>query len=399
MRRFLLLPVVAAAVCALPLAGCGRDAGGEVAIGLAGPLSASTGESMRLAARMAVEEINDSLGAAGAGYRIRLVEGDDSASAQAAIRVAARMRANDSVVAVIGHVNSSATLAAAPIYNQVDFASDEAAAVEGAVDLEGTEPLVEISPASSSVEITEAGPYTFRVAPTDDQHGPALARWAAQDLGRRRAAVLYANNAYGRGVARAFADAFAEHGGTVVASDPYLPSMLDEDAAALDPFLRRLVSRGADALVIAGPFEGAPELVRAARRLGYDGPILGGDGVTGLKDVGAEAEGVFISSAYLPDRADERSRRFVERYVERYGSLPDHRGAMAYDAVWILHRAIRQVGADRAAIQEYLEEMTGAEDAYSGVSGDIVFDEHGDVMGKEVAIGVVRNGRLVTAGR
>src|SRR6185295_13314766 len=119
------------------------------------------------------------------GRQVRLVLADDSADASKAIEVARQLRADPQVVAVVGHVNSTASLKAATIYNAVGNDS-----VPG-------DPVVQISPASSSPQLTGAGDWTFRVCPTDLEFSPALARWASQ-LGRRRAAVLYANDDYGQ---------------------------------------------------------------------------------------------------------------------------------------------------------------------------------------------------------
>jgi branched-chain amino acid transport system substrate-binding protein len=371
-------------VLLLTLAACGggADAGDEVVIGVAGPLEKANGRSMKLAAEMAIAEINESGGVE--GRRLRIEWGDDEASESKAIEVAQRLRASEAV-AVVGHVNSGASLRAAEIYNAEDNDS-----VAG-------HPVAEISPASSSPDLTSAGPWTFRVTPTDLEFAPRLADWA-RGLGSRRAAVLYVNDAYGQGVNEGFQASFRRGGGTVVAADPYLPNVYDGDET-LDPYLRRALGRGADALVIGGQAAEGLKIIRAARRLGYTGPILGADGLTGVKDAGPVAEGVFVSSAFLPDRPNPSTQQFVQAYQRRYDELPDHRGAMTYDIIYLLKDAIARDGAEREAIRDYLASVgrEGGAPAFEGVSGTIQFDENGDVRGKEIDIGVVRGGRLVTA--
>lgn len=364
------------------LAGCDSASGGDtVRIGIAGPLSQANGESMRLAAQMAVDELN------GAGIldgrKLELVQRDDGGNKERAIDVAGYLRDSTEVVAVIGHVNSPATLAAAKIYNE------EAGG-------HANPPVVQISPASSSPLVSGAGDWTFRVCPSDLLHGPAVAKHAFAGLGKRRAAVLYTNDEYGRGVAETFSAAFREAGGTVVARDPYLPALL-EKPSGVDPYLLRAIRSGMDALMIAGQADAGIEIVREARRLGYTGPVLGADGLTGVKDAGADGEGIFVSSAFLPDRSSDAAQAFVRAYRERYGKEPDHRGAMTYDAVKLVAQAIAEVGTDRRAIRDYVAKVGlpgSGVDAYEGVSGRIAFDENGDVPGKEVAVGVVRGGKL-----
>jgi len=364
----------------LPVSACDRaDAGvsdGPIVLGVAGPLEQASGQSMLNAAQMAAEEINTGGGIDGRPIELR--PHDDGADAARAIQVATRLRDDPQVVAVVGHINSGATLAAAPVYN------DPAA------------PVVAVSPASSSPAISTAGPWTFRVCPSDLQHGPALAAWAASQLGARRTLIVYANDDYGRGVLRSFGESFASGGGAIVSADPFLPALV-RDSATLAPYLERGMRRRVDAIMVAGQADEGRRLLEAGRLIGFDGPVLGADGMTGLRDAGVIAEGVYISSAFLPDRPTPEAQRFVAAYQERYGQLPDHRAAMTYDAVLLLARAIGEVGTERRAIRDYLDQVGRGHPTFEGVSGTIAFDENGDVSSKEVAIGVVRDGRLVSA--
>lgn len=368
-------------VAAAALGGCRGGKGGEVVIGVAGPINKPNGRSMKLAAQMAAAEIN--AGGGIGGRPVRLVFADDSADASKAIEVARQLRGDPAVVAVVGHINSAASLKAATIYNAVNNDS-----VPG-------DPVLEISPASSSPQLTGAGEWTFRICPTDLEFSPALARWASR-LGKRRAAVLYANDDYGQGVMATFSDAFTRAGGTVITSDPYLPEVYN-GPETLDPFLARAFSRGADALVIGGQAPEGLKIIAAARRLGFTGPILGADGLTGVKDGGPVADGVFVSSAFLADRPTEKAQRFVQAYRQRYNEVPDHRGAMTYDVLYLLKDAIEHAGTNRQAVRDYVAGIGIGHPKFEGVTGTIQFDGNGDVVGKEVSVGVVRNGQLVTS--
>ncbi len=368
-----------ASLGALLLAACGGDKD-KIVLGVAGPMKEANGISVKNAAQMAVEEINQKGGID--GRLLELVIVDDEKSEKRGIEVARDLRANERVVAVIGHVNSAVSVKAATIYNSV---SDS---VPG-------EPVVEISPASSAPALTGAGPWTFRVTPTDLEFSPALARHARTRLGSSKAAVLYANDEYGQGVTSTFESAFRQQGGQIVSSDPYLPAAI-RNPQSLDAYLVRAMRRGADALVIGGQADAGVTIIQAARRLGFTGPIMGSDGITGVKDAGRVGEGVFVSSAFLADSQEPRAREFVTEYRRRFAKSPDHRAAQTYDVVYLLRDAIEKAGSDRAAIRAQLEKVRG-EDAHQGVSGIIQFDRNGDVERKPVLIGVVRGGELVTA--
>lgn len=330
---------------------------------------------MRLAAELAVSEVNTRGGVR--GRSIELVIRDDSAQAEPAVRAAHELYTTPGLVAVIGHLTSGSTLAAAPVYNG------------------GVRPVVVISPSASSPQLSEAGAYTFRVCPDDLIHGRRLAEWARNRLGARSAAVLYHNDDYGRGVRATFSANFRALQGRVTAEDPYTP-----DIPSFEPYLRRIQVRGGvDALMVAGTRAGAERILPVLDSLGLQTIVLGGDGLSGLESAGnLRVEGVYISSAYLADQPGERNDAFVAAYRRAYGDqVPDHRGAGAYDIVHLLARVIGEAGTDRRSIRNYLAGVGSRTPPFEGVTGTIAFDANGDVPGKQVIIGVARGGRLVTA--
>jgi branched-chain amino acid transport system substrate-binding protein len=154
---------------------------------------------------------------------------------------------------------------------------------------------------------------------------------------------------------------------------------------------------GVDVLMLATERGGAELALRELGRLGFTWPAIGGDALTGIEAAGTLAEGVRVSSAYLSDRPGERNAVFVAAYARAYqGQRPDHRGAGAYDIVYLLARAFAEAGTDRRAVRDYLARVGTDVPAYEGVTGTIAFDARGDVPAKPVVIGAVRGGRLVT---
>lgn len=360
----------------LVLASCFRP-GGPIVIGLAGPFSQPQGEAMRRAAELAVAQINAQGGARGGrgGRPLQLEVVDDSGSEDTAVRVAGRLYTDPAVVAVVGHLGSPATRAAARIYGV------------------GPHPVALISPSASSPDLGGINPYFFRVCPSDLRQGPPLARFAWQRLGARRAGIIYTNDGSGRGVRRAFADEFARLGGTIVEADPFVAT-----TRSLEPYLSRMRrTGGVDVLVVAAERTGAERVLREMRALGVRWPVIGSDALTGIEAAGALAEGVHLSTAYLPDRKDERSATFVADYARASEGLrPDYRGAGTYDIVFLLARAIADAGPKRRAMREYLARLGRGTPPFEGVTGAIAFDDNGEVSGRQIGIGVVRDGRLVT---
>ena len=329
---------------------------------------------MRLAAQLAVDEINRTGGID--GRDLTLVVGDDSASADAAVRLAQQFQADSRIIAVIGHLTSGTTLAAAPIYNGSD------------------DPLLEISPSASNPAVSDAGPYTFRVCPSDLRHGDALATWARSRLRAQTAAILYQDDEYGRGVRGTFASSFTSQGGTVVSEDPFVLGL-----PGFEPFLQRIrADGGADLLLVAGTEAAAERMLPTLDSVGLRTTVMGGDGLAGIQSSGAEADGVLISTAYLADRPGDRNAVFVAAYRAAYDNqVPDHRGAGAYDIVQLLAQALRAVGPDRQRLRDYVAGIGTSTPPFEGVTGRIAFDGNGDVPDKEVVIGQVVGRTLVTA--
>jgi branched-chain amino acid transport system substrate-binding protein len=368
-------PLLRAAACALvvALAACAEE--GPVRLGVAGAFSQPIGEPMRRGARLAAQEIN-ARGGIG-GRPLELVERDDHASPDSAVRIATELYASD-VVAVVGHLFSGTTLAAAPIYNT------------------GRAPLVALSPSSSAPEVSGAGPWTFRVCPSDLAHGDALARWLADRLELRTGAVFYLNDDYGRGIRRAFAEQFAARGGRLAAVEPYLG-----EAPDVAPQLDRL-ARGVrpQFLFVAGNRSEAETILRSARERGIVAPLAGGDGLEGMEAAGALAEGSYVSAAYHPALNNSANRAFVAAYATAYPDqpVPNQPAAAAYDAVHLLARVMGEAGTERDAIRRALAEVGRGRPAFDGVAGRVAFDSLGDVVERPVYITVIKDGAALLAG-
>ena len=362
----------ALAAAVLGLAACTHQKG-PIVIGLAGPFSQPRGLAMRQAAELAVGEVNAAGGVGGRRLSLRVV--DDSGSEDVAVRVATTLRDDPDVVAVIGHLTSGTSLVAIRVYGS------------------GSRPVAMISPSASSPDLSGINPWFFRVCPSDLSHGPDLARFARRRLNAARAAVIYINNDYGRGVRKSFTAEFTRLGGQVVEEDPYVTT-----TTSLEPYLSRIRQEGGvDVLMLATERPGAELALREMAGIGVRWPVMGGDALTGIEADGPVAAGVHISSAYLPDRPGERNAQFVAAYGRAYpGQRPDHRGAGAYDIINLLARALAAVGPDRRALRDYLAQVGRARAAFEGVTGTISFDDRGDVPGKSVVVGVVRDGRLVS---
>jgi len=333
-------------------------------------------DPMRYGARLAVSEIN----AAGGinGRLLELVERDDHEHPDSAVVVATELYDDEGIVAVVGNGFSGLTLATAPVFNG------------------GPNPVLQISPTASSPDLSGAGPYTFRVCPTDLAHGGALARWALDGLGYQYATVLYGNDDYGRGVRRAFVSEFEAIGGEVLSADPYLGAPPD-----VAPYLERISQSGrVEFIVLAGYLDEAEYILAEARSRGIEVPFMGGDGIERIERQGALAEGTFVTAAYLSLINTPKNDSFLAAWSNAYPdkSMPNLSAAGAYDAVYLISEALAAVGTDREAVRNAVAEVGNLRPVFDGVVGPIGFDANGDVTIPNIYVGVVRNGAVELAG-
>jgi branched-chain amino acid transport system substrate-binding protein len=368
MSRFHLLGFLPALACAALLTtSCGRGAADEpLVLGLAAPLQESFGQNSRLAAELAVREVNDAGGIGGRLLELRAE--DDRSDAGEGVRVAHAFFDEPEVLAVVGHATSDPLIAGSPVYGR-------------GIPVVGT--------SATSTEIAQLGPWIFRIASSDSANAVELAR-AARRLGSR-VGILYANDGYGRSLAQVFEAALTRDGVEVVGFDPYLEEMED-----FRPYLVRLRQRGAEVVLVAGLETGAARAIAQAREVGLRARFIGGDGLEPLVGMGPEYEGTLVGTLFHPDASDE-ARRFAEAFRAAYQREPDSSAATSYDAVHLLAGALRAGARDRESIRAYLETVgrPGGAPAFEGVAGRVAFDPNGDPLGKAFPVTEIVRGRLV----
>ncbi len=360
-RRRVLLPFLL-----VTLAGCGDDAT-EYRLGMAGPFDEAFGLANRRGAELALQEINATGGID--GKRLYIDFQNDQGEGSRAAAVAQGFIDDLRISAVVGHVNSGAMVAAAKIYD-------------------GN--LAAVATTASSPELTGISPWVFRVISSDSANGVDLARFAER-LGKQRAAILYENDAYGRGLADNFRRNFK---GEIILFDP-----IDGSGAGVDIHLSWVQEQRPDLVFVAGTDRSGVAILREAKRLGITGmDFLGGDGWTSVANDVEASEGALVGAPFTSLDPRPEAQKFVNAFRAKYLAEPDGNAALAYDAVYLLAKALDEVGADRAKVRDWLASTT-SERPFPGVTGSIAFLPTGDPVGKSFAMTRVTRGRLAMAER
>ncbi|MGQ0537874.1 MAG: ABC transporter substrate-binding protein [Gemmatimonadaceae bacterium] len=358
------LALIALLACAT-LAGC-NGSSESLFIGAAGPWRETFAANIQRGIDLAIEEQN----AAGAalGRKLEVVYRDDEARGEKAASIAQDFVDDARIVAVIGHANSGAMMAAAQVYDGE---------------------LTAVATTATSPDLSGISEWTFRVISSDSGSGLALARFAS-GLGRKRAAVIYENNNYGRGLADVFRRNFR---GEVISADP-----IARGQESVEPFVAYWKMRAPDLVFFAGTDEAGLALVREARRQRLAADFIG-DGMMGVVSDAQAAEGVYVGAPFSADDPRAEAQRFVQSYKAKYGTLPDGNAALGYDAAMVVARAIAQKGRSRQGVRAYLAALSQAS-AHAGATGPIRFSASGDRIDSEYVVLQARGGVLrVAAGQ
>ncbi|MBP1726722.1 MAG: Extracellular ligand-binding receptor [Deltaproteobacteria bacterium] len=319
------------------------------------------GEGSKYAAELLKEEINGKGGlqVGDKKYPLEFIYQDNEAKAESATAAALKLITRDKVLAIIGPQASKQAVPAGEVCNA------------------NKTPM--ISPWSTNPNTTKGRPWVFRACFLDPFQGPVVAKFATEELGAKKAAVLYdIASDYPKGLAEFFKEAFERiHGpGSVVAFESFTTK--DRDFSAQ---LTKIVKSDADILFTPQYYDEVPLIVKQAHQLGWKKPIMGSDswGSAELMNLcGPDCFGSFFTTHYAAAGATGATKEFIDRYKGKYGYVPDDVAALTWDATRMLLQAVQNAGkltgnleANRKAIRDTLAKMTG----FDGITGKMTFTE------------------------
>ena len=310
--------------------------------------TATFGISSSQGVQLAADEWNKKGGLL--GKQIELIIEDDQSKPEEAAMAVSKLINQNSVVAILGEVASSRTLAAAPIAQKAGI------------------PL--ITPASTNPKVTKVGDYIFRVCYVDSFQGVVCARFAVQKLGLKRLAILTdIKNDYSVGLAGYFKQNIIDQGAQVVAEESY--SEGDTDFRAQ---ITSMKAANPDGIFIPGYYTEAGLIAKQVREQNITVPLIGGDGWDSPRtvEIGGDAvEGSFFCNHYSAEDTSHLVQDFVSQYKARYGYVPDAMAPLAYDAATLLFQSITKAGTtDGKAVRDAI----AATKDFPGVCGSVTMD-------------------------
>lgn len=340
MRRCNLLLLI----CTLLFCGC--DDAGPPRIGVV------VSVTPRLAADFAAGEQQD--GEAGYFEAVIAVPTAALSDAVQAIEQANRFVADPSVVAVVGHANSAASLAASQIYNAAG--------------------LVQIAPTTTAPVYSNAGPFSFRLVPSDTLQAAYLRTVRRHHWpDAKRIAVVHVNDDYGRGLFRTLRPDLDN----VVFEGMYADGADSADLALLHD---GITGSRADLLIWLGRPTSLGLLLPRLRTAMPDMTIVCTDACDSpivYENPGGVYTGLYFVRFTNPTAPDSALRAFQQRFREETGVVATSEALLTYDAVSLVRAALRDGARTREEVRRYLESLGDDRPPFQGLTGRIKFDGSG----------------------
>lgn len=331
---------------------------------------ATFGISTHQGIELAIKEANDAGGIN--GKKLQVISLDDQGKPEEAATAVTKLITQDKVIAILGEVASSRSLAMAPIAQQYKV------------------PM--LSPSSTNPKVTEQGDHIFRVCFIDPFQGSVMAKFAFETLKVKKVAIIRdVKSDYSVGLADFFTQTFTKIGGTIVGDTSY--SSNDTDFKSQ---LTQLRGKSPEAIFIPGYYTEVGLIARQARELGIKVPLLGGDGWDSpkLTEIGAKAiEGSYFSNHYSAEDKSPQVQDFVKKFQTAYNVVPDGLAAMGYDAALVLINAMKVSAKPGVAVTSAdIRNALAATKDFQAVTGKITIDENRNAVKAAVVLKVEAGG-------
>ncbi len=329
MKKTLSLMLVVAMAISL-MTGCGAGKTSDTwKFGGIGPITggaAAYGQGVKNAIELAVNEINAAGGINGVKIEYRFE--DDELDNEKSVNAYNTLK-DWGMNVLIGCVTSGCSIAV----------SEKTA----------TDNMFQLTPSASAVDAIKYD-NAFQVCFTDPNQGIDSAKYVGQKTSAQKIAVIYnSSDVYSTGLYENFMAEAANQPFEVVAEEAFT----DDSKTDFNVQLKKAKEAGADLVFLPLYYQEASLILTQAASMDYAPIFLGCDGLDGiLTDVegfdASLAEGVILLTPFAANAPDDATVKFVNSYVEKYGSTPNQFAADAYDAVYILKAAIENSGATPA---------------------------------------------------
>jgi branched-chain amino acid transport system substrate-binding protein len=365
--------LIGAAAVALAIAAA-TAAQADIKIGFQAPLTgfaATDGKSAKIAAEMAIEDVNAAGGVL--GQKLQLITYDDQAKSDQAIFTANKLIGEDGVKLVVNGSYSASGRAAAPLFQK--------------------EGVVMIAAYGVHPDITTAGDYMFRLVHLGPPQGAATALYIGKTLGLKRISAITMDNDYGEATMDGFLGAASKYGIQVL--NKYSYALKDRQFGSIVASVKR---DNPDGIYATGYFFTGAPLVSQLRAAGIKAPMIGSqafDSEKFMEIAGPAAEGTYIIDSFDRNRKDDALQHFFAEFTKRAGYPPEGVGAITYSAVKLMADGIKRAGsADPAKVRDALAATKNCPILEGNLIG---FNSLHEII-MPISVNVIKDGKFASAG-
>ena len=332
-------------------------------------LGASYGQVESKGAKLALKLYNEAGGFN--GEKVAFKEYDGASDEGEAYRVQTVLATEDKVFGIVGSTLSGTSVSS--------------------VRASGEHKVPTVSPSATADSVTNDGskgkPFGYRVCFADSFQGVTMANFASNDLNFKNVAILADSTSdYAKGLTSFFSNQLEKNGGKVVETAYYVGG--DTDFNTVLTSIRAM--KDVDALFIPGYYGEVGLIIKQARELGIDLPILGVDGfespelvnLAGAKNL----NNVYYSNHYSDSLSSPEREAFVAAYKKEYNEAPNGFAALAFDATNLMLDALNRANeADPLKVNDAIRQTKDLKT----VTGTVSIDEFHNAVKSAVVIELI----------
>ncbi|MDF2910405.1 MAG: branched-chain amino acid transporter substrate-binding protein, partial [Sporolactobacillus laevolacticus] len=320
--------------------------------------SVTLGDAIRLGAELAIDDQKAAF--AKKGFDIQLKDMDDQGDPKKGVANAQILAADKNVLALVGHLNSGVAIPSSEVYEKNNLAM--------------------VSPATTATVVTDRGLKSVnRICARDDFQGPAGANFAVKTLKAKKIFIIQDKTAYGSGLAEQFRDQAKKLGADIVGYEGI--TVGEKDFSGV---LSQAVAKKPDLIYFGGVYAEGGLIIKQARQKGFNGPIMGGDGLDSSSTVqiaGDAVKGVYLTSVAGDVSKTEKGQAFAKKYKEKFGKDVESYSAYGYDSAAVILKGIMNAINDnngKKPTREQVEKAIRGIKDYDGVTTKVSFNDKGD---------------------
>ena len=319
------------------------------------------------AAKQKAKEWNDNGGVL--GKQVEIIQYDDKNTPEEATTIAQKIISDKRVVGLVGHFSSGVCMTAAPLYQE--------------------NKIIEISPSASHPDYSVIGDYIFRNNTIISKEAAASVDIAVNDLGKKKIGIISIMTDWGTNTSKIIKELVEKESDAKVVAHEEIMEGSDDYSLAIT----KLNEAGADVVICCGMYNLVAPVAKQYKQINPNIAIVGFSNAYSDQLIqlgGSSVEGVCFPVIFFSESDDKDVMKFVEDYKNNYGSAPSALTAQAYDSVGLLLTAIKECDTtDSEILKDKLYKMN-----YKGVTGDIKFDENGDVDKQFVKV-TIKDGKFI----